>query len=147
VPDELPFACLVTKPATRLGKGDPDMVPDWAPDQGSCDATYSKAQGFRSDSPEHFRLTADVPHTGYLVLRLRTYPAWRVRMNGHPVAAMPARDDGLTTVPVPQGRVDLAADWTTTRDVLVGRLISLAALALITLRWLLERRRIRARLS
>jgi hypothetical protein len=147
VADELPFACLVTNPATRLGKGDPGMVPDWAPDQGSCDATYSQAQGFRGGSPEHLRLLADVPHAGYLVLRLRTYPAWGVRVNGRPVASMPSRDDGLMTVPVPQGRVDLAADWTITPDVLAGRVISIAALALITMLWLWERRPSRARLS
>ena len=143
VPTGLPFACLVTNPAQLLGKGDPDMTPDWTPDQGSCDATYSEA----SASPQHRRLRAETPHPGYLVLRLRTYPAWRVRVNGHTITPMPARKDGLMAVPVPQGRVELTADWTTTRDVLIGRLVSAAALAGITLLWFLERRRIRPRLS
>jgi hypothetical protein len=60
---------------------------------------------------------------------------------------MPARQDGLMAVPVPQGRIELAADWTTTPDVLIGRLVSSAALASIPLLWLLERRRFRPRLS
>jgi hypothetical protein len=70
-----------------------------------------------------------------------------VRINGQTITAMPARHDGLMAVPVPQGRVELAADWTTTRDVLIGWLISAAALASITFLWLLERRRIRPRVS
>jgi len=58
---------------------------------------------------------------------------------------MRAREDGLMAVPVPQGRVELKADWNTTRDVLLGRLISIAALALITVLWLLDRRRVTIR--
>ena len=135
IPTGLPFACLLTNPATILGKGDPDMTPDWSPDQGSCQATYGEA----GQSPEHRRLRADIPHAGYLVLRLRTYPAWRVSVNGKTVAAMPAREDGLMAVPVPPGPVELNADWTTTRDVLLGRLISIAALAVIALLWFEEK--------
>jgi hypothetical protein len=139
----LPFACLVTNPATTLGKGDPDMTPDWSPDQGSCAASYPET----GDSPEHYRLRGETPHAGYLVLRLRSYPAWRVRVNGHAAGAMPARQDGLIAIPVPQGNIELTVDWRITPDVLIGRLISIAALALITLLWLLERKRIRAHLS
>jgi hypothetical protein len=90
---------------------------------------------------------AETPHAGFLVLRLRTYPAWRVRVNGEPIAAMPSRQDGLMVVPVPSGRVDLAADWNTTRDVLVGWLVTAAALVSITFLWLRDRRRIRPRVS
>jgi len=143
IPTGLPFACLVSDPVKKLGKGEPETTPDWSPDQGSCDAVYPAAGG----SPLHLRLQADTPHAGYLVLRLRTYPAWHIRVNGRPIGPMPSREDGLMAVQVPRGRVDLAADWTTTRDVLVGRLVSLAALVLIALLWLLEVRRIRARLS
>ena len=145
VPTSLPFACLVSDPEVRLGKGDPDMTPDWSADQHSCDATWS--EDATHPSPEHLRLEVEMPHAGYLVLRLRTYPAWRVRLNGKTVAAMPEREDGLMAVPVPRGQVDLAADWTTTPDVIAGRLISSAALALITGLWLWERRRTRAQLS
>ncbi|HEV2448564.1 MAG TPA: hypothetical protein VGS58_21675 [Candidatus Sulfopaludibacter sp.] len=145
VATSLPFACLVTNPAVPLGKGDADMTPDWSPDQHSCDATWS-ADPLRQ-SLEHLRLKADVPHAGYMVLRLRTYPAWRVRMNGQAAAQMPRRDDGLMAVPVPRGTVDLTADWTTTPDVMAGRLVSLVSLALVTVLWSLDRRRIRRHLS
>ncbi len=145
VSTSLPFACLVTDPAVTLGKGDAGMTPDWSADQNSCDATYS--ENAPGHDPEHLRMQADTPHAGYLVLRLRTYPVWRVQINGQPVSAMPRREDGLMAVPVPRGRVELSADWTTTSDVLAGRTISLAALALITLVWLMERRRARGQLS
>jgi hypothetical protein len=121
------------------------MTPDWSADQHSCDATYS--EDATHPSPEHLRLQADTPHAGYLVLRLRTYPAWRVRVNGRAVPAEPEREDGLMAVPVPQGPVQLTADWTTTPDVIAGRLISIASLALITGLWLWERRRSRGQLS
>jgi hypothetical protein len=68
-------------------------------------------------------------------------------VNGHIIGDFPQREDGLMAVPVPQGPVNLTVDWTTTNDVLVGRLISIAALALITVLWLLGRRRIEPRLS
>ena len=143
VPTGLPFACLLTDPTATLGKGDPDMTPDWSADQGSCDATYAES----AQDSEHHRLFADIPHAGYLVLRLRSYPAWRLNVNGHAVSNMPSRDDGLMAIPVSPGRVELTADWTTTPDVLLGRFISIGALVLITLLWFLDRRRIRARLS
>ncbi len=145
VPTSLPFACLVTNPAVTLGSGDPGASPDWSPDQHSCDATW--AENAPGENPEHLRLQANSPHAGYLVLRLRTYPAWRVRVNGQPVSATPRREDGLMAVPVPRGAVELTADWTTTPDVLAGRIISLATLALVTVLWLIERRRARGHLS
>lgn len=143
VATDLPFACLVADPATRLGTGDPDSNPEWSEDQHTCDAVFSPER----ISPEHVRLTAQAPHAGYLVLRLRTYPAWRIRLNGAPVSALPPRQDGMMAVPVPQGPVDLAVDWTTTRDVVIGRALSAVAILLVTGLWLLEYRPFRARLS
>jgi hypothetical protein len=133
----LPAACLVSDPATELGKdsGEPDAPPAWDAGQGSCEATFAAA-GSRA---EHLRIAAVAPHAGYLILRLRSYPAWRVRVNGRPVADLPRRDDGLMAVPVPQGPVDLAVDWTTTPDVIAGRWLSALALLLLAAVWILER--------
>ncbi len=147
VATELPEACLVSDPTSILGKGDPDMAPEWSADQGSCEATLSAGQGRPQGSPEHLRIAWAVPHAGYLVLRLRAYPAWKVTLNGRPAANGPAREDGLMTVPVQAGTVDLAVDWKATTDVLAGRAISAIALLLVTGVGLLERRRFQARLS
>lgn len=140
---DLPFACLVADPAIPLGKGDAGANPEWSEDQGSCEATFPPLD----KSPEHVRLKADIPHSGYLVLRLRTYPAWRILMNGAPVGSLPLRQDGLIAISVPKGRVDLAVDWKATRDVLIGRTISVVSLVFVTGLWLLKFRPIRARLS
>jgi hypothetical protein len=140
----LPLACLVSDPETHLGvsSGTPDVPPDWEAGQGSCEATFSASNAHT----EHLRIAANIPHPGYLVLRLRTYPAWRVTVNGRPVAELPQREDGLMTVPVPQGSVDVAADWTTTFDLLVGRWLSGLFLLLLAAVYWLERKPKRARL-
>jgi hypothetical protein len=136
----LPAACLVTDPATELGlvpsDADPEnAIPAWNAAQGSCDATLA----WQLDQPERKRLSALIPHAGFLILRLRGYPAWRVAVNGRFIADLPRRDDGLIAVPVPQGQVDLAVDWTTTPDAIAGRWLSALVLLLLTGLWLLER--------
>ena len=144
----LPFSCLVSGPATALGKGSGthDEPPEWDAGQGSCEATFEAAQYAGEPKFEHLRIDAVTPHAGFLVLRLRTFPAWRVTVNGQPAESAPARDDGLMIVPVPQGEVNLAVDWITTPDVVAGRWLTGLAVLLITGLCLLERRLWRARL-
>ena len=151
----LPDACLVSDPFIVLGKV-PDgptyegpksfeKFPVWQPGQRSCEAVFSRASN--SGNPEHLSIAATVDHPGFLILRLSSYPAWRVASNGRLVSDLPRRDDGLIAVPVAQGPVNLAVDWITTPDVLAGRWFSaLAALFLIGL-WLLERKLSRPHLS
>jgi uncharacterized membrane protein len=137
----LPDACLVTDPRTVLGVIDtPDANPDWWVEQKSCDGVYSATPPAAQADPEHFQLRAVLPHAGTLILRLRTYPAWRITVNGQPAGPLAPRDDGLIAVRVPQGQVDLSANWTTTPDVRAGRWLSTLALLLITALWLFERR-------
>jgi hypothetical protein len=139
----LPAACLVSDPTTELGvaTATPDDPPEWAAGQGSCEATFAAA----SDQAEDLRITANIPHPGYLVLRLRSYPAWHLLLNGQPAASMPQRDDGLMAVPVPQGPVELTANWTTTGDVRLGRWLSGVSLLLLGGLFWLERKPRRAR--
>lgn len=123
----LPDACLVRNPKIELGKPnqDDDMV--WAPEQGTCEATYTIA----GTNPEHLLLAATMPHAGFLVLRLLSYPAWQIKVNERRAASPVKRDDGLIAIAVPAGRVLLTADWITTRDVEVARWLTL--LSLLTL--------------
>jgi hypothetical protein len=135
----LPAACLVTDPVTILGwspGGQLEAPLVWKEDQRSCIAILS----WQLDQPEHKRMSALVPRAGFLILRLRGYPAWRVTVNGRLIASLPHRDDGLIAVPIPQGKVDLAVDWTTTPDVVTGRWLSALAVLLLTTLWLLERK-------
>jgi hypothetical protein len=120
-----------------------DAVPVWTGAQGSCLSTLS----WQVDQPEHKRLRAVIRHEGYLILRLRSYPAWRVAVNGRSVGSLPRRDDGLMAVPVPQGNVELNVDWTTTPDAIAGRWLSALTVLLLTGLWLLERKLCRPRLS
>ena len=139
----LPDACFVSDPSLVLGKpdpDDPDANPVWSPDQGSCQAIFHLLGGNQTN-PEHREIRATTAHAGYLVLRLVSYPAWRIRVDGQLLTALPKRADGLIAVPVPQGPVDVTVDWATSPDVLVGRWLSALCVLLITLLWWVERRR------
>jgi len=141
----LPAACLVSDPMTVLGvpasgPHDDDAPPVWTATQGSCIATFAGING----SAENLRIQATIPQSGYLILRLRSYPAWRIKVNGRILTELPKRGDGLMAVPVPQGPVDLTVDWTTTPDVRLGRWISLLAVLMLTGLCLLERNKIRS---
>ena len=133
----LPDACLSTDFDTRLGTGGtPDVNPAWHAEQGSCIATTAA----KLRQPEHLQIATITSDAGYLILRLRSYPAWRITVNGLPATNLPKRADGLIAVPVPEGPVDLKVDWTTTNDVILGRCLSVLTLLLLTTLGLLERK-------
>jgi len=142
--NNLPMACLVNDPATELGRAPEGTVREWEAGQGSCDAAYGGETAWAG--AEHLRLRVETPHPGYLVLRLRSFPAWDVRVNGRS-AGLVRRDDGLMAVAVPARAVELTADWRATPDVVAGRWLSVLALVLVTALCLLERRLKRFRLS
>jgi hypothetical protein len=143
----LPDACLVSDPLIPLGKQASDGTVQWNASQGTCKATFSSTAPPGRAPAEHRLIRAHVNQPGYLILRLRTYPAWRVRVNGRALAGLPVRDDGLMVVPVPQGQVQVAVDWTVTPDVIAGWLLSwLSALAIAGL-YLMEGKRVTSRLS
>jgi hypothetical protein len=140
----LPDACFTSDSDATLGvAATPDAIPAWSPDQHSCESTATAALRLT----EHLRIETVTAHPGFLILRLLSCPAWRITVNGQP--APPAdesdlRDDGLIAVPVPQGRVNVAVDWTTTPDVIAGRSISALALLLLIALGFLERKRVPA---
>jgi hypothetical protein len=75
-----------------------------------------------------------------LILRLRTYPAWTVTVNGRTVDDLPRRGDGLMAVPVAQGPTVVMVDWTTTPDVILGHWISLVSALLLAALFVIERK-------
>jgi hypothetical protein len=145
----LPDACLVSDPDAELGKPDPDdssANPIWTQDQGSCLATFSFAgNATAAVNPEQLRLSGSAPQSGYLVLRLLAFPAWKIRLNGQLIHGdlIPAphtRPDGLIAVRVERGPVNLTIGWTTTSDVILGRWVSaISVLLAMVLAWF-ERR-------
>ena len=145
-PMNLPTACLTGSPTTVLGTASADTNPPWSPGQGTCLQTFAAAPG-RSNTAEHRQIDANVQEPGYLILRLRRYPAWQIRVNGSLVQNLPQRADGLLAVPVDQGPNRILIDWSTTPDVRLGRTISLLSFALVTALCVFERRQFRAQLS
>ncbi len=83
--------------------------------------------------PFHFDLTVPTPE--FLILNLRSYPAWQARLNGTPIPHGPDRDDGLLTLHVPAGHDHIDLIYVRTLDQSVGARLS--ALALLTLTLLL----------
>jgi hypothetical protein len=149
VPTGLPFACLVTDASTELatipaGEQTDTGNPTFDATQGTCQAAVPQSPANKLNeqkliNPEHQKLLLIGPHAGFLILRLRSYPAWQVTLNGSPVSGMPTREDGLMVIPSPEGRV-LSVDWTTTSDVVAGRWLSALSGLLLSAVWLLERR-------
>jgi hypothetical protein len=137
----LPDACLVADPNAKLGiVAFADANPDWAAAQHSCQQTLTADPITTHNQKEHFRLHGVLTHSGYLILRLRTYPAWRILLNGRAPQPLVRRDDGLIELPMPQGPFDLTIDWTTTTDVIAGRWISVLSVLLLFALCLIERR-------
>jgi hypothetical protein len=91
-------------------------------------------------SPESKVFSSEVAHAGKLRLRLFHYPAWRVEVNGHPVAAGAQAVTGEILVPVSAGRNLVRVAFTRTRDRLAGGIISMLALLLVIL-WAIQQRK------
>jgi hypothetical protein len=95
--------------------------PEWQ--SGSADLLPSEVQIQHWDVE---RMSATVRSgAGFAVLRVMDYPAWRVTVNGSLVGARPRRDDGLITIPVAAGVSEIEVRYAATRDVWVGRILSL----------------------
>jgi len=132
VPMSLPGACLVSNATVELGAPSPDENPTWDASQKSCEQTLAATWV----KPEHLQVAATASHAGFLVLRLRSYPAWRVTVNGNAAGALPVREDGLMAVPVDAGAAKIDVEWITTPDVIAGRWVSgIAMLLLCGLGW------------
>ncbi len=127
----LPDACLVSDPDQQLGETEQDSadVPVWYPEQGSCDAVFADLQ----TQTEHKTLQTDIDDDGFLILRLRRYPAWQITVNNSPVASEGTREDGLIEIPVSAGHSNIDIHWSTTPDVRWGREVSAASLLLLIL--------------
>ena len=145
VPWRLPGACVTSQPLTALGVaahpvGSNAIVYVWDAQQSTCETIYEIEKGTTRRGMEHYGVKAVLWHPGYLILRLRRYPAWQVSVNGRRVETMPERVDGLMAVPVPTGMVNVDVDWTATPDVIAGRWISVMGALALTGLWLLERK-------
>jgi len=131
VPQGLSAGCLIADPATDLNTH-------------ACEQTFG---GSTLGNAEQFTLSASTTKPGYLILRLRSYAAWQVTVNGKPVELAPIRPDGLIAVPVAAGDNAIEARWRTTPDVVAGRAISAIALFALAALAFAARRKNAVRLS
>jgi hypothetical protein len=110
---------------------------------GACSGSFAQMV----NQPEHKVFMGTSDHPGYLILHLRSYPAWRATVNGRAVTTAREEDYGLMAVPVQPGPSMVVVDWTTTPDVWAGRALSALALLLLAWLWALQRRWSRGGLS
>lgn len=146
VPTGLPQGCLVSDPTRSLieptqNTGDSGDAPVWNREQGTCDDVYTALVW----KDEYKLLRIDSRHDGFVILRLRRYPAWAITVNGRLFTAadparIPPREDGLIVAPVTAGLSTIEVRWTTTLDVRWGRSISLVSFILLAALWIAERR-------
>lgn len=146
-------ACLLDSPPDATLQSEASSAPAWDGESASCNSSSWQEAMLIGDSSqsdaapymqEQKQIMGVAEHAGYLILRLRYYPAWGVKVNGIPVTPRAERERGLMAVPVPQGKVQVSVDWTTTGDVVAGRWVSASALLLLTGLYSFERKRLRS---
>ena len=93
----------------------------WLAENGDAQPIQANA----AQVPMHFSVNAKVAET--LVLNLRDYPAWRVRINGAEVKNKIDRADGLIAFPVIAGHSQIDISYGMTQDRRLGDGISLIA--------------------
>ena len=74
--------------------------------QHSCEETLAAT----SRSTEHLRFKGRINRVGCQIFRLRSYPAWRVKVNGQAIWELPRREVGLILVPIAAGALNLTAE-------------------------------------
>lgn len=151
----LPSACLLDSPSNVVASSAAELDPAWRGDPADCDSSGwqqislidSSSREASSSKPEQKWFVGFAKHAGYLILRLRYYPAWGVKVNGIPVTAMAERERGLMAVPIRPGATEVSVDWTTSADVITGRCVSGIALLLLTCLHLHERKQLRSQMN
>jgi hypothetical protein len=81
--------------------------------------------------PESKAFNAIVSHPGKLVLKLFSYPAWSVEVNGHPVQTEARKVTAQVVIPVQAGENQVQITLARTRDRKIGGYISLLTVILI----------------
>jgi hypothetical protein len=89
-------------------------------------------------SSKLFSFSTEAP--GQVVLRLFNYPAWKAEVNGHDVLTETQDDTGQMLVPVRAGQNQVRITFVTTKDRILGRIISGLSLVLACGVFLLHRR-------
>src|SRR6202162_333565 len=82
---------------------------------------------------KHFKVHSAAAQN--LTLRLFSYPAWEVVVNGKPTETQRTDVTGLIVIPIAAGDNDVQVHFHRTRDRLIGNVVSLISLALFVVAW------------
>lgn len=96
----------------------------------------------QKDSSEEHSFIVETPQPARLAIKLLSYPAWRLEVNGAPIAIESLPGKGLAVARLPGGRSRVRIFFARTPDRVAGAVVSAAA-AVVLLGLLARRRRIR----
>ena len=82
---------------------------------------------------KHFTVQAAAPQN--LTVRLFSYPAWEVVVNGKPTTTRKTDVTGLIVIPIAAGDSDVRIKFRRTIDRFVGNILSLISLAVLVVAW------------
>lgn len=128
IQQELPLVRVLKSPDADQADSSVVENPEWKP--VIADAVPAQAQ-IKLWKSETKQFVIDLPANAYAVLKLIDYPAWLVLVNGNINTVRPHRDDGLMTIPLRPGRSVISIHYAATRDVELGRALSLLALCIV----------------
>jgi uncharacterized membrane protein len=94
---------------------------------------------------KHFTVHGDVAED--LTVRLFSFPAWEVFVNGRLTPTLRTDVTGLIVVPVAAGDSDVQIHFRRTNDRVVGGIVSLISLAIFIIIWIANEKRGRGRIS
>jgi hypothetical protein len=134
---DMPEVRILTAPEAEEPNSGKEQNPEW---QANPAAERHAGIQIQHWGAERYEVGIDSPAPGFAVLRLMDYPSWIVRRNSVEIKQRPQRDDGLLTIPVPQGRSQIDIRWHTTPDIWAGRVVSLLGICIFGCIWYRERR-------
>jgi hypothetical protein len=113
----------------------PNNPPYWLapnPNDGPLAATpihqLSEGSAVRpAPGPASTHLALNPQYSGFLILNLRDYPAWRITLNGALDLTRTRRPDGLVAIPIQAGPSTLDVHYAHTLDQTLGDVITLLA--------------------
>ncbi|MGA2357560.1 MAG: hypothetical protein ABSF66_01065 [Terriglobales bacterium] len=82
---------------------------------------------------KHFTVYAAAPQN--VTVRLFSYPAWKVVVNGKPITTQKTDVTGLIVIPIAAGDSDVRIHFRRTIDRLLGNILSLISLAVLVVAW------------
>ena len=90
---------------------------------------------------KHFVAYTD--STQKVVLRMFSYPAWKVMVNGKPAATETLEDTALMVIPLSAGQNEVRINFGRTPDLWVGAIVSLISVIVFGFLWILTKAKVR----